>query len=76
MMTIMRMRSAILTIAYYISAILKSLVITFSFGKICAASEVSLYISQGGLLEKRFNSGIVGVRGCNSSSLWGKLLIN
>ena len=42
MMTIMRMRSAILTIAYYISAIFKSLVITFSFGKICAASEVSL----------------------------------
>jgi hypothetical protein len=50
--------------------------ITAVAGKICAASEVSLYINQGGLLEKRFKSGIVGVRGCNSSSLWGKLLIN
>ena len=34
MMTIMRMCSAFLTIAYYISALLESPVITFLFGKI------------------------------------------
>ncbi len=59
-----------------ISVIPKDLVITAGFGKLYAASEVSPYINPGGLLEKRFKSEIVGVRGRNSSSLWGKLLIN
>ena len=36
MMAIMRMCSAILTIAYYISAILRGLAITFQFGKLVA----------------------------------------
>jgi len=38
MMTIMRMRSAILTIAYYISAIFQREVITAAFGKICGGT--------------------------------------